>query len=257
LDPQAHLEKMIAPPTVQGDGAGEGRDPRSTRTPATKRPGVFVTFEGGEGVGKSTQVRRLAARLAAEGIAAIATREPGGTPTAELLRQVLLDHSAKPLGSTAEAILFAAARIDHIGNLIEPALEAGTWVICDRFADSTRAYQGAAGGLDLRFLQSLEHVTLRGLVPDLTFVLDLPAETGLARAARRRDPRAPADRFESETIGFHIALRQAFLAIAAAEPERCVVVDASAPEDVVAKLVWQATGQRLIDRFPRKPSHGA
>jgi len=253
---------MNAPTTVQDDGAGKGRDPRSaeagtTAAPAAIRRGVFITFEGGEGVGKSTQVRRLAARLATEGIVAIATREPGGTPSAELLRQVLLDQGTKRLGPMAEAILFSAARIDHIGNLIEPALKAGTWVVCDRFADSTRAYQGAAGGLDIRFLQSLEHVTLAGLAPDLTFILDLPVETGLARAARRRDPSAPADRFESETIGFHAALRQAFLAIAAAEPERCIVVDASAPEDVVTEVVWQAIGHRLIDRLPGKSSHGA
>jgi dTMP kinase len=253
---------MNAPRTVQDDGAGEGRDPRpadagATAAPVAIRHGVFITFEGGEGVGKSTQVRRLAARLAAEGIVVIATREPGGTPTAELLRQVLLDHGTKRLGAAAEAILFAAARIDHIDNLIQPALEAGTWVVCDRFSDSTRAYQGAAGGLDIRFLQSLEHVTLAGLAPDLTFILDLPVETGLARAARRRDPSTPADRFESETIGFHAALRQAFLAIAAAEPERCIIVDASAPEDAAAKVVWQAIGYRLIDRLPGKSSHGA
>ena len=219
--------------------------------------GVFITLEGGEGVGKSTQVRHIVARLAAAGIRSIATREPGGSPVAELLRAVLLDGGVKRLGSMAEAILFAAARIDHIERLIAPALAAGTFVVCDRFADSTRAYQGAAGGLDLDFLDGLERLSLSGLTPDLTLILDLPAATGLARAARRRDPGSTADRFESETIGFHNALRRAFLAIAATEPERCVVINAAANEEAVAAAVWQAISRRLGDRLSGEAMHGA
>jgi dTMP kinase len=221
------------------------------------RRGSFITFEGGEGVGKSTQVRRLVTRLIALGIDAIATREPGGSPGAEILRNLLLAGTVKSLGPKAEAVLFAAARIDHIDHLIAPALAAGTWVVCDRFADSTRAYQGAVGGLDPRFLQALERVTLSGLKPDLTIILDLPAEVGLARAARRRDATTPADRFESENITFHEALRTAFLAIAAAEPNRCVVVDAAQNVDEVAEAIWDTVGYRLLDKLSERPWHGA
>jgi dTMP kinase len=221
------------------------------------RRGSFITFEGGEGVGKSTQVRRIAARLSALGIDVIATREPGGSPGAEILRDFLLAGTVKPLGPKAEAILFAAARIDHIDNLIAPALTAGTWVVSDRFADSTRAYQGTVGGLDPRFLRVLERVTLCGLTPDLTVILDLPAEVGLARAARRRAAGVPADRFESENLAFHEALRNAYLAIAAAEPSRCVVVNAAQDVDAVAEAVWNAVGRRLLDKFSERPWHGA
>ncbi len=174
------------------------------------------------------------------------TREPGGSPGAEILRDVLLSGMIKDLGAKAEAIVFSAARIDHIDHTIAPALAAGTWVICDRFADSTRVYQGTFGGVDPDFLQRLERVTLDGLRPDLTLILDLPAELGLARAAARRAPQMDLDRFESEAIGFHEALRQAYLAIAAAEPERCVVVDATQDEAAVAKAIWDAITARLL-----------
>jgi dTMP kinase len=158
---------------------------------------------------------------------------------------VLLSGMIKPLGSRAEAIVFSAARIDHIDTTIMPALAAGSWVICDRFADSTRAYQGTYGGVDADFLDELERVTLAGLRPDLTLILDLPPEIGLARAAERRGAQA-SDRFEAEALGFHAALRQAYLAIAAAEPDRCVVVDAAQGESEVAAAIWDVIASRLL-----------
>ncbi|MGB6657148.1 MAG: dTMP kinase, partial [Methylovirgula sp.] len=200
----------------------------------------FITLEGGEGVGKSTQVLRLAERLRQSGIDAIETREPGGSPGAEMLRDLLLSGRTKDLGAKGEAILFAAARIDHIDHKIAPALAAGIWVISDRFADSTRAYQGTLGGLDAGFLRALERVTLGELRPDLTLILDLPAEVGLARAAARRGPGVASDRFEAESIAFHDALRKAYREIAAAEPQRCVIVDATRSEDEVAQAIWDA-----------------
>lgn len=215
--------------------------------PFESKRGTFITLEGGEGVGKSTQVRYLVARLEAHGLQAISTREPGGSPGAEILRDLLLSGMIRDLGAKAEAILFAAARIDHIDHTIAPALAAGTWVICDRFADSTRAYQGTLGGLDAGFLRALERVTVGETRPDLTLILDLPAETGLARAAARRGAGNASDRFEGEGLAFHEALRKAYLAIAAAEPERCVVVDASQSEEEVAQAIWDTIGYRLLD----------
>jgi dTMP kinase len=214
---------------------------------APKR-GTFITLEGGEGVGKSTQVRYLVARLESCGIQAISTREPGGSPGAEILRDLLLSGMIKNLGPKAEAILFAAARIDHIDHTIAPALAAGRWVVCDRFADSTRAYQGTLGGLDPGFLRALERVTVGETRPDLTLILDLPAEVGLARAAARRGSGRAGDRFEAEGLAFHEALRKAYLAIAASEPERCLVVDASQSEDEVAHAIWDTISYRLLDR---------
>jgi dTMP kinase len=206
--------------------------------------GKFITFEGGEGTGKSTQAVTLAARLESLGIGVKLTREPGGSPGAEIMRHVLLSGAAKPLGPEAEAILFAAARDDHIQCTIRPALEAGKWVISDRFADSTRVYQGELGEVDHRFIKALERVSVGDLRPDLTFVLDVPAELGLRRAAGRRGGLSP-DRFEAEKLDFHERLRHAYLMLAAAEPDRCVIVDASAPKKMVAKRVWQAVSSRL------------
>jgi dTMP kinase len=207
--------------------------------------GRFITLEGGEGTGKSTQTRRLVAHLASLGIDAIATREPGGSPGAENLRQLLLAGAVAPLGPAAEAIVFSAARIDHLDATIRPALRRGAFVVCDRFADSTRAYQGALGNLDPRLIRALERTTVGETRPDLTLVLDLPAETGLARAGARRASGA-ADRFEAEALAFHQALRSTFLEIAAAEPQRCVVIDASADEERVADAVWKAVETRLL-----------
>ena len=206
--------------------------------------GKFITFEGGEGTGKSTQAAMLALRLESLGLRVRLTREPGGSPGAEIIRHVLLSGAAKPLGPEAEAMLFAAARDDHIRCTILPALEAGHWVICDRFADSTRVYQGALGDIDQRLIKALERVSLGDLYPDLTLVLDVPVALGLKRAARRRGSANP-DRFEAETIDFHDKLRQAYLALAAAEPDRCGIIDASAPKEKVARQVWKAVNSRL------------
>ena len=206
--------------------------------------GKFITFEGGEGTGKSTQAAMLALRLESLGLRVLLTREPGGSPGAEIIRHVLLSGAAKPFGPEAEAMLFAAARDDHIRCTILPALEAGQWVICDRFADSTRVYQGALGEVDQRLIKALERVSLGDVYPDLTLILDVPAALGLKRAARRRGGANP-DRFEAETIDFHDKLRQAYLALAAAEPERCVVVDTAAPKEKVARQVWKAVNSGL------------
>jgi dTMP kinase len=210
------------------------------------RAGRFVTLEGGEGAGKSTQMRLLQERLAERGVEAIATREPGGSPHAEALREALLGGKAAPLGPLGEAILFSAARIDHLDRLIKPALARGAWVISDRFADSTRAYQGARGGVDPRLIALLERVALLGAKPDLTIILDVPAEIGLERARRRRRPDESPDRFEREGLAFHEGLRQAYLEIAASEPGRCCVVDARAPEQEVAQAIWHVVEARFF-----------
>src|SRR5664279_89528 len=153
--------------------------------------GRFITFEGGEGSGKSTHARLLADRLTALGIEVVRTREPGGSPGAEIIRHILLSGIAKPLGAETEAILFAAARDDHVRATIRPALVDGKWVICDRFIDSTRVYQGALGKVDAKLIRSLERVTVGAAMPDLTFILDVPATVGLARAKRRRGKAQP------------------------------------------------------------------
>lgn len=223
----------------------------------TIRRGSFITLEGGEGAGKSTQIRHILQRFRDADIAAIGTREPGGSPRAEALRQILLSGQVRALGVAAEAILFAAARIDHLDKTIEPALAAGTFVVCDRFADSTRAYQGATGKIDLGFLKVLEQVTLGDLRPQLTLILDLPAELGLARAARRRAGAGGPDRFESEDLGFHQSIRDAFLSIAAEEPDRCVVIDAGRSEEEVARAIWAAISCRFLDEPASGASHGA
>ncbi len=210
--------------------------------------GKFITFEGGEGAGKSTQIRRLAERLTTSGRAVIVTREPGGTPTAESIRRLILSGLVKDLGANDEAILFAAARADHVERVIRPALAAGRWVLCDRFADSTHAYQGAGGGADEALLNALDRVAVGRTRPDLTLILDLPAEVGLARAtARQANDRETPDHFERDDAATHEVRRRAFLAIARREPERCVVIDAAGDEETVAEAVWQAVRARLLD----------
>ncbi len=206
--------------------------------------GRFITFEGGEGTGKSTQAAMLALRLESYGLGVQLTREPGGSPGAEIIRHVLLTGAAKPLGADVEAMLFAAARDDHVQCTILPALRSGKWVVCDRFADSTRVYQGILGQVDQKLINVLERVSVGELSPDLTVILDLPVQVGLERAKQRRGA-AEADRFEGEGAEFHEKLREAYLAIAAREPDRCVVIDASASKDVVAKAIWQAVQSRL------------
>lgn len=209
------------------------------------RRGRFITFEGGEGAGKSTQIKLLADRLDAAKLRVLVTREPGGSPGAEIIRHVVLSGMGKLLGAEAETLLFAAARDDHVHAVIEPALAQGVWVLCDRFADSTRAYQGALGKVSPGLLNAMERVTIGNLKPDLTVILDVPVEVGMQRAAARRGEGAP-DRFEAEDIQFHRGLRAAFRQIAAQEPERCVLVDASADPATVAADVWAATRERLL-----------
>ena len=197
--------------------------------------GLFITVEGGEGAGKSTQAVRLAERLRAVGRAVIVTREPGGSKGGEEIRKLLITGEVGRWSATTETLLMYAARRDHIERVIDPALEKGQVVICDRFFDSTRAYQGAGGGASSSLVDSLETevVTVR---PDLTVILDLAPEEGLARVDRRAEMKT---RFESRNLSFHIALRSAFLDIAREEPERCVVIDAGGSVDAVAADIWR------------------
>ncbi|WP_062010838.1 dTMP kinase [Aureimonas sp. AU4] len=207
--------------------------------------GWFVTFEGGEGAGKTTQIARLARTLRSRGCDVVSTREPGGTPGADAIRSLVLSGAAEDLGTETEAILFAAARLDHIALVIRPALERGAIVLCDRFHDSTRVYQGLATGSDQEFLKIVEDAVLEDIRPSLTLMLDLPAEIGLARASARRQNAALPDRFEKETLALHEARRQGFLTIARSEPDRCVVIDALQEEDAVARSVLDAFDLRL------------
>jgi dTMP kinase len=206
--------------------------------------GRFISFEGGEGTGKSTQAQELAQRLRSLGVPVRLTREPGGSPGAEVVRHVLLSGAAKPLGAYAEAILFAAARDDHVRQTIRPELDRGHWVISDRFADSTRVYQGALGNVEMRLIRRLEQITVGETRPDLTIVLDLPPSVGLERAARRRGL-GEVDRFEAEALDFHGKLREAYLELAEQEPDRCVVVDASPDAETVGNAVWSLVRARL------------
>lgn len=204
--------------------------------------GRFITIEGGEGAGKSTQVPLLVAALERAGITALATREPGGSTGAEAIRRLLLDGPGERWDAVGEALLLNAARRDHVARLIRPALDRGTWVVCDRFADSTFAYQGYGRGLPAADIAALHRVALGTFVPDLTLVLDLPVDIGLARVAARI---LPADRFERLDRAFHERLREGFLAIAAAEPARCVVIDASGEPDLVHRAIASAVAERL------------
>jgi dTMP kinase len=206
--------------------------------------GRFITFEGGEGAGKSTQASLLADRLRKTGINVELTREPGGSPGAEIIRHVLLSGAAKPLGAETETMLFAAARAEHLNNKIRPALARGNWVICDRFADSTRVYQGTLGHVDPRIIRALERVTVGRTQPSLTFVLDLPPELGLRRAQKRRGASA-ADRFEREGLEFHQKLRDGFRQIVQEEPDRCVLIDATEEPDFISDQIWRIVEERL------------
>jgi len=213
------------------------------RTPGRGR---FISFEGGEGSGKSTQIKLLAERLGATKIRTLVTREPGGSPGAEIIRHVVLSGMGKLLGPDAETLLFAAARDDHVRTVIQPALNRGLWVLCDRFSDSTRVYQGRLGQVSPAVLNAMERVTIGDLKPDLTVILDVPVEVGMRRAAARRGSGAP-DRFEAEDLRFHQDLREAYRQIAADEPQRCILIDANADASTVAASVWAA----LRDRFSK------
>jgi dTMP kinase len=213
-----------------------------------KRPsgrGRFISFEGGEGSGKSTQIKKLAERLAAAKLRAIVTREPGGSPGAEIIRHLVLSGMGKLLGPEAETLLFAAARDDHVRSVIQPALSQGTWVLCDRFSDSTRVYQGRLGKVSPDVLNAMQRVTIGDLKPDLTIILDVPVEVGLKRAAARRGSAAP-DRFEAEDLKFHQDLRDAYKQIAAEDPRRCVLIDATPDPEMVAAHVWTALRDHLF-----------
>jgi len=227
--------------------------------------GKFISFEGGEGTGKSTQLKRLAQRLRDAGIDVLETREPGGTQGAEIVRRTILSGRVAALGPFAEALLMNAARDDHLNEVIRPALKAGKWVLCDRFADSTRAYQGALGGMEPDLLKAFETSIVGRDWPDLTLILDLDPEIGLkrARAATQAEAggnaagregetgdRTGGDRFENEDLASHKRLREAFKAIARAEPKRCKVIDAGRSVDEVAETVWAAVLARFRLKKP-------
>jgi dTMP kinase len=199
--------------------------------------GRFITFEGGEGTGKSTQAARLVERLAARGLDVLRTREPGGSLGAEDIRALVVSGAAERWSARTELLLMYAARSDHLERTIAPALEAGRWVVCDRFADSSRVYQGLAGGADLDLVSALESGVVGTRQPDLTLVFDLPFEVGLERAMERG---AAETRFESKGATFHARLRDGFRAVAEANPDRCRLIDASGDPDAVAGRVWAA-----------------
>lgn len=224
-----------------------------------RRKGAFITFEGGEGAGKSTQIRFLAETLRNQGHEVLTTREPGGSPGAEAVRHVLLSGAAEDFGIRMEALLFAAARSDHVAEVIRPAVERGMIVLCDRFMDSTRVYQGVTGNLGSAFIDTLERIAIDGMVPDLTLILDLSAELGLARAGRRSKGAVP-DRFEKEALATHEKRREGFAELAERDPRRCKLVDASKEEGEVAAdiatLVEDLLAERRLDSKETKGSAG-
>ncbi|MFC5386769.1 dTMP kinase [Aquamicrobium segne] len=215
------------------------------------RQGFFISFEGGEGAGKSTQIERLAARLRAKKYDVVVTREPGGSAGAEAVRHVILSGAAEEFGPKMEAMLFAAARADHVEQLIRPAIERGAIVLCDRFIDSSRVYQGVTGGLSADFMAALEKISVGDAMPDITIIFDIDPAEGLKRAHKRRPAGDQPDRFEKETVEMHQRRREAFLAIAKAEPQRCHVIDAAGAmkrvENAVTELVFeQLAGHRAV-----------
>lgn len=203
--------------------------------------GRFITLEGGEGAGKSTQAARLSDWLQARGHAVVRTREPGGAPGSEAIRDLLVTGEPDRWTPTTEMLLHMAARSEHVSRTIEPALSAGQWVVCDRFFDSTRAYQGAGLGIDPAIIDVLHRLLFRDLRPDLTLLLDLPVEAGLARARSR----GGEDRYERFDADFHGRLRRSFLHQAKQEPARFAVIDADRPEDAVAQAIRDAVAERV------------
>jgi len=216
--------------------------------------GKFITFEGGEGSGKSTQAQLLADRLRATGLDVLLTREPGGSAFAEQVRTLILDPITAPHSALSEALLFYAARADHLDKTIRPALASGRWVICDRFSDSTRVYQSIAGGVAPAAIDVLERLVVRTTTADLTVIIDLAADVGLARAVRRRQANSTArvqpDAYEKRDMAFHERLRAGYLAIAAAVPDRCILVDGAAAPDAIAAAIWTSVKQRLLQASP-------
>lgn len=199
--------------------------------------GRFITFEGGEGAGKSTQARRLAERLKARGVDVALTREPGGAPSAEAIRELLVHGETGRWEPMSEALLHIAARVEHLAKTVRPALEAGRWVISDRYIDSTRIYQGIVQGVGIERIDELHALTLDGVMPDRTLILDLPVDEGLARAASRIGE--GEDRYERMGRAFHESLRAGYRQLARSEPERCCLIDASVEADAVAARVWK------------------
>lgn len=204
------------------------------------KAGKFITFEGGEGAGKSTQAQRLAERLRGAGLDVLVTREPGGAPVAEKIRDLVL--SERPTAAVTELLLFAAARAEHIAVTIAPALRRGAWVVCDRYIDSSRVYQGDLGGIDRVFIDVIERQTVAPWFPDLTLVLDVGAKIGMDRAHSR----GGLSRFDAAGVAQHEQVRKGFLRLAAAEPERFVVISGGDDEATVADAVWAAVSKRLI-----------
>jgi len=204
-------------------------------------PARFITLEGGEGAGKSTQAKRLAAALEARGISCLVTREPGGSPGAEDIRRLLVRGEQEKWDPQTETLLLFAARADHVARSIRPALDKGIWVICDRFIDSTYAYQGVGRGVPIEFIAEFERLVLHGFKPDLTLILDLPVDIGLSRATARG---ADETRFEQFDRDFHSRLRLAFLDLVRSDPSRCVLIDAGRSADDVASEIWRAVATR-------------
>ncbi|HRY07926.1 MAG TPA: dTMP kinase [Hyphomicrobiaceae bacterium] len=217
--------------------------------------GTFITFEGGEGAGKSTQVQLLAERLRSHGYEVVVTREPGGTPFAEQVRALILSPDVAAHAPLSEALLFYAARADHIDKVIAPALQRDAVVLCDRFSDSTRVYQSVAGGLPGTVLERLEEIVVGAMRPAVTIILDIDPVAGLARAEARRGARAGGvsvgasapvgDKYERQGLAFHEQLRAGFLALAHAEPSRCVVIEGNRPAETIAQDIWRALARRL------------
>lgn len=219
--------------------------------------GVFITFEGGDGAGKSTQIALLADRLRRAGLEVLTTREPGGSPGAEAIRNVILSGAAEPFGPVMEALLFAAARADHVDHVIRPAVEEGAIVLCDRFIDSSRVYQGVTGGVEPGFMQALERVTVADMLPDLTIILDIDPVLGLERAQARAGGAMP-DRFEKEPQNIQVQRREAFLEIARQEPSRCIVIHADrAPDDIAAEIERAITQRLGLELPPVRARRGA
>lgn len=201
--------------------------------------GRFIAFEGGEGAGKSTQVKAVVARLRDRGLEVVQTREPGGSPGAEALRDLLVTGDAGRWSPLSELLMMYAARSDHLEKVIRPALERGAWVVCDRFADSSRAYQGAGGGVAPSFIEAVDAAVVADTQPDLVIIMDMPVEAGLRRAASRGDAE---NRFESKGAAFHERLRQGFLNRAAAVPDRYRVIDADRTIEAIAADIWSTLG---------------
>lgn len=215
------------------------------RVGAKSRRPRFITLEGGDGAGKSTQIRLLAKKLRQAGIKVLVTREPGGAPGAEAIRKLLVAGGVNRWDGLSEALLHFAARREHLVKTIWPAMAKGTWVISDRFADSTLAYQGYGMGVDRDTIRALYDLTVGGFAPDLTLILDLPPQAGLARAKKRKSGAARENRYERMNAAFHARLRGAFRKIAKAEPARCVLIEADRAPEAVAHAIWTALARRF------------